>query len=93
MRRAGARIPDSPRRLPACAAAQLASEPACVDRLGVGTFGKVRLVRDKKTSRIFAMKIISKSKVLQFNQQVRPHACLGRGAKQRHTPHARRPHG
>jgi len=37
--------------------------------LGVGTFGKVRLVRDKASQRIFAMKIISKSKVMQYNQQ------------------------
>ena len=37
--------------------------------LGVGTFGKVRLVRDKASQRIFAMKIISKAKVLQYNQQ------------------------
>ena len=37
--------------------------------LGVGTFGKVRLVRDKTSQRVFAMKVISKSKVLQYNQQ------------------------
>ena len=37
--------------------------------LGVGTFGKVKLVKDKTSGRIFAMKIISKAKVLQYNQQ------------------------
>ena len=44
--------------------------------IGVGTFGKVRLVRDKPSQRIFAMKIISKSKVLQYNQQVRTATLL-----------------
>ena len=37
--------------------------------LGVGTFGKVKLVRDKTSNRVFAMKIISKHKVIQYNQQ------------------------
>jgi len=37
--------------------------------LGVGTFGKVKLVRDKTSNRVFAMKIISKAKVIQYNQQ------------------------
>jgi cGMP-dependent protein kinase len=37
--------------------------------LGVGTFGKVKLVRDNVSARVFAMKIISKAKVIQYNQQ------------------------
>ena len=37
--------------------------------LGVGTFGKVKLVKDKSSGRVFAMKVISKSKVIQYNQQ------------------------
>ena len=37
--------------------------------LGVGTFGKVKLVRDTAGGKIYAMKIISKAKVVQYNQQ------------------------
>jgi len=37
--------------------------------LGVGTFGKVKLVKDNTSNRVFAMKMISKAKVIQYNQQ------------------------
>ena len=38
--------------------------------LGTGTFGKVKLVKHRPSGQTFAMKIISKQKVIQYNQQV-----------------------
>merc|ERR1739848_132618 len=37
--------------------------------LGTGTFGKVKLDKHTPTGNVFAMKIISKQKVIQYNQQ------------------------
>jgi serine/threonine protein kinase len=37
--------------------------------LGMGTFGKVKLVKDRTTGGIFAMKVISKAKVVAYHQQ------------------------
>ena len=40
-----------------------------MERWANGTFGKVKLVKDKSSGRIFAMKIISKQKVIMYNQK------------------------
>lgn len=37
--------------------------------LGTGTFGRVRLCEDKNTNEVFALKIISKKKVVEFSQK------------------------
>ena len=46
--------------------------------LGTGTFGKVKLVKHRPSGQTFAMKIISKQKVIQYNQQVgvMPPLCM-----------------
>ena len=61
--------------------------------LGTGTFGKVKLVKHRPSGQTFAMKIISKQKVIQYNQQVgvicRRSACPPRPRPL--TPHPLRP--
>eukprot|EP00511_Aplanochytrium_stocchinoi_P009845 CAMPEP_0204871072 /NCGR_PEP_ID=MMETSP1348-20121228/34402_1 /ASSEMBLY_ACC=CAM_ASM_000700 /TAXON_ID=215587 /ORGANISM="Aplanochytrium stocchinoi, Strain GSBS06" /LENGTH=815 /DNA_ID=CAMNT_0052025209 /DNA_START=215 /DNA_END=2662 /DNA_ORIENTATION=+ len=37
--------------------------------LGTGTFGRVKLVEHKKTKQLFALKIITKAKVIQYEQK------------------------
>lgn len=37
--------------------------------LGTGTFGRVKLVQDKKSKRTFALKILKKQQIMQYRQQ------------------------
>ena len=58
--------------------------------LGTGTFGKVKLVKHRPSGQTFAMKIISKQKVIQYNQQVGvmppPHRTTAAVQRAPHAP-------
>lgn len=52
----------------------LAEEYETVKVLGKGSFGVVRLVRDRQRREVYAMKVIRKSKMLSISQEARSRA-------------------